>query len=45
MGHNRGLPVPVATGTGFTRVWVRVEPELPMGYPCYALRRSFLTDK
>ena len=37
MGHDRGLPVPVAAGTGLTRVWVRVEPELPMGYPCHAL--------
>ena len=37
MGHTRGLPIPVAMGTGFMQVWVRVGPELPMGYPCYAL--------
>ena len=37
MGHTHGLPIPMATGMGFMRVWVRVGPELPMGYPCYAL--------
>ena len=31
-------PIPVATGTGLVRVWVRVQLELPVGYPCYALR-------
>ena len=31
-------PIPVATGTGLARVWVRVQLELPVGYPCYALR-------
>ena len=39
MGHTRGLPIPVAMGTGFMQVWVRVGPELPMGYPCYALAK------
>jgi hypothetical protein len=27
-------------GYGFPRVWVRVELELPMGYPCHALARA-----
>ena len=32
------VPVPTSAGTGsrgygFTRVWVRVDPNLPMGYP------------
>ena len=30
-------PIPMLTGTGLVQVWVRVQPELPMGYPCYAL--------
>jgi len=27
----------MSTGTGLARVWVWVQVELPMGYPCYAL--------
>ena len=33
-------PVPVAMGTGLAQVWVRVQLELPIGYPCYALRTT-----
>jgi len=33
-------PWVIPTGTGLARVWVQVQPKLPMGYPCYALRPS-----
>jgi len=31
------ISVPVSTGMGLAQVWVRVQPKLPVGYPCYAL--------
>ena len=31
-GYVLTVPTPMSTGTGFTWVWVRVDPNLPMGY-------------
>jgi len=32
-GYILTVPVPMSAGTGFMRVWVWVDPNLPMGYP------------